>query len=83
MSVRAKFYCSEKGIFATAPGVGDSNSHSKIVLNPVMGNNEENKQFFKWTPSGNITLSVVNPAAAAQFEVGKEYYIDFTPAEKE
>ncbi|MDE2106306.1 MAG: hypothetical protein KGL39_54300 [Patescibacteria group bacterium] len=32
-------------------------------------------------PSADIRLNVVNPAASTQFEVGKEYYVDFTPAE--
>lgn len=32
------------------------------------------------TPYGEITLGVMNPAALAQFEQGKEYYVDFIPA---
>lgn len=80
MSVRAKFFCSQKGEVASAPGTSDHNKNVNIVLNPVNGKSEENEQFFKYTPSGRIEISVVNPSAAAQFEVGKEYYIDFTPA---
>lgn len=41
----------------------------------------ENGQFFKWTPVGQISLQIVNPDAAKAFEVGKEYYVDFTIAE--
>jgi len=42
---------------------------------------EENKKFGTHTPSGNIYLGIVNREAADQFEVGKAYYVDFTPAE--
>jgi len=40
----------------------------------------ENGKFFRWTPSGCITMGVVNEAASAQFVVGDEVYVDFTPA---
>ncbi len=55
-----------------------------IVLAPVYGNgdpNHENTKFWNATPSGEIRLGTVNAEAARQFELGKEYYIDFTPAE--
>jgi hypothetical protein len=42
--------------------------------------NSENGQFFKWTPSGNISLGVVNPAAAEQFVPGEEVYCYFVRA---
>ena len=54
-----------------------------IKLEPVMPGidpNHENAKFFQSTPSGLIQLRTVNEAAAKQFEVGKEYYVDFTPA---
>jgi len=41
----------------------------------------ENGKFFKYTPGGSVDLSIVNPAAAAAFEVGKEYFVDFTAAD--
>jgi hypothetical protein len=40
----------------------------------------ENGKFFHATPAGSIQLSTVNKEAAAQFEEGKSYYVDFTPA---
>lgn len=54
-----------------------------VVLSPVGGyhdNSPENKGFWKATPSGKVELGCVNLAAADSFELGKEYYIDFTPA---
>ncbi len=43
--------------------------------------NSENRRFWEATPSGEIRLGTVSPAAWEQFELGKEYYIDFSPAE--
>jgi hypothetical protein len=53
---------------------------STVRLSPVYDGCEENKQFFRWTPSGSISFGTVNAAAAKQFEAGKEFYVDFTPA---
>lgn len=48
---------------------------------PVTGEGApENKEFWKWTPSGEFRFSTINHEAAKQFEFGKEYYVDFTPA---
>lgn len=41
----------------------------------------EGQRFAKATPSGHIELQVENPAALDQFVAGKDYYVDFTPAE--
>lgn len=40
----------------------------------------ENKAFWDASPSGSIQLGVVNQEAWKHFELGKEYYLDFTPA---
>lgn len=42
---------------------------------PVMEGSEENKQFFKYTPGGQLHLHVINKQ---YFEQGKEYYLDIT-----
>jgi hypothetical protein len=39
----------------------------------------EDVRFQQATPSGTFTQLVDNPAALAQFELGKSYYVDFTP----
>ena len=55
-----------------------------VVLSPVHGNgdpNHENAKFWNATPSGRLELGTINPEAWEQFELGKEYYIDFTPAQ--
>jgi hypothetical protein len=68
--VRAKFVCSYK-----------NSSENDISLSPVYSGSEENKAFFSATPGGRIDLFIINPEVAKQFERGKEYYVDFTPAE--
>lgn len=74
MGVRAKFKCVSKD----EPYVqGDF----QVRLEPVVGGSAENDSFFKYTPSGNIQIGTVNPAAAEQFVVGKEYFVDFSVAE--
>jgi hypothetical protein len=75
--VRAKFRCEEK----SETGIQPCHVTSKLVLRPVVNGSDENEWFYAATPGGQIDLQVVNPAAAKQFEVGKTYYIDFTPAE--
>lgn len=68
MAVRAKFKCTE-------------NNGEHVELEAVTSGSEENGAFFKWTPYGKLSMGTVNENAVKQFEVGKEYYLDFTPAE--
>ena len=78
MSVRAKFKVDT--IERTLYG---SEELATIKLSPVYKNNDsnsENSQFWKWTPCGSIQLGTINEAVAKQFELGKEVYVDFTPA---
>lgn len=54
-----------------------------IKMSPVYPNgdeNHENTKFWQATPSGELRLGTVNAAAAAEFELGAEYYIDFSKA---
>lgn len=73
MSVRAKFKCD--GV-TKEPG----QDYATVTLSPVIDGSEENKKFWEYTPAGSISLSTTNKKAYEQFETGKEYYIDFTPA---
>ena len=72
MSVRAKFRCNEKN---------QSETGFALKFWPVTSGSAENDRFYQYTPGGELTMSTVNDEAAAQFEVGKEYYLDFTPAD--
>lgn len=51
-----------------------------VKLSAVSDGSEENKRFFKFTPNGQITIGLLTPEAWQQFELGKEYYVDFSPA---
>lgn len=79
MSVRAKF----KVISITITEHWDKTKGniSTIKLSPVISGSDKNKEFYAATPSGDITLGTINDSAASQFELGKEYYVDFTLSE--
>lgn len=74
MAVRAKFLVSEKKEHLS----GSSENTFTITMNPVTSGSPENDEFYKYTPGGTLILSTVNALAAAEFEVGVQYYLDFT-----
>lgn len=49
-----------------------------IKLVPAYG--EGNENWSKYTPQGEISMMITNPGAIKQFELGKAYFVDFTPA---
>lgn len=78
MSVRAKF----KVVAITRrPGWGGAKEVQTISLQPVSGDSAENKLFFAATPTGQIELGTVNADAVKTFDLGAEFYVDFTPAD--
>lgn len=82
MSVVAKFICNS--ITKSDHWEKEKGQLANVSLSAVMGesDNEENKKFFAATPSGNITLGTVNPAAYEQFEEGQYYYVTFEKVAK-
>lgn len=75
MPVRVKFE-----VTRIEPVGGESGTH--IYLLAVTEGSKENKSFFKYTPSGEISLLTINDEAAKEFgKVGDEFYVDFTKAE--
>jgi hypothetical protein len=92
MKVRAKFRCDRISHSIGSKSVTDDKGAVKwvptplrsVTLNPVYANSDpahENSKFWAATPSGTIELGTINEEAAAIFELGKEYYVDFTPAQ--
>lgn len=76
--VRAKFSCKK---IEPPFGYGeDEKGRFEILLTPVLSGSPENRDFYRWTPSGEIRLGVVTSKTANAFEVGRDYYVDFTPA---
>lgn len=69
---RCKFVCRDKKI--------DENG-ATIYMSPVTSGSKENDEFFRYTPAGEIRIGIVSLETARQFEEGKEYYIDISPAE--
>lgn len=47
---------------------------------PEDGSDEDNT-YAKFSPSGELTLTIANPALLGKIEPGKKFYLDFTPAD--
>ena len=54
----------------------------KIKLCMVYPNDDcpENQEYFEASPFGNFEITIQNPDAVKDIEVGKDYYVDITPA---
>ena len=75
MAVRGKFKLVESTQVDYNAGV------RKLKFQAVCNDGtEENAKFRKYTPSGEVSMTVDKPPASEQFEIGKQYYVDFTPA---
>ena len=72
-TVRAKFYCASK-IEQVYPKGAPVCSY---VFYPVTLGNGENKALFEAIPTGKLELASANDHL---FEIGKEYYLDFSPS---
>lgn len=70
--VRAKFECR---------AVTKEGDNSRVTLDAVIDGSPENERFFAATPGGDINLFVLSEETAGRFEVGKEYFVDFTAAD--
>lgn len=73
MVVRAKVTCN---------GVEGNKVTFDTVYEPDASRDTENARFTKATPWGKIEMGIDNPAALEQFKAGKQYYVDFTPADE-
>lgn len=62
------------------PGFVETKS---VRLQPVYGGDEDeaNKQWSKWTPSGELALTITNPAVFPDLVIGRTFFVDFTPVE--
>ena len=82
-TVRAKFFCKE----ITRTGWSDQGTptpSTAVVYKfaAVYSNkpDHENKAFWDATPTAELSMTITNPGGQI-FELGREYYLDFTPAE--
>jgi hypothetical protein len=64
---------------------GGTKTSENIYVNAVYSDdpNSENRQWSKWTPAFNLNMVINNPGAFGSLQQGKEYYIDFIPAEEQ
>lgn len=82
MSVVAKFYVTKKVLYASPEDTGEV-FFAPVYKSGTDGNAcTENHIFGKYTPSGELRMSIQNPAAFKQFRVGYAYLIHFEEAEK-
>jgi hypothetical protein len=72
-TVRAKFYCASKIELVHPKGA----PVCSYVFYLVASGNAENKAVFEASPAGKLELA---SADSKLFEIGKEYYLDFTPS---
>lgn len=77
-TVRAKFKVESYETRLSGSGP-DAQEIRSVKLSVVYGDSEENKKYFKWTPSGRIEMGMLGPEAWKAFELGKEMYVDFVP----
>jgi hypothetical protein len=76
-TIRAKFRCNAVEFYGDP---ADPNAGRNYTLSAVYDTSTpENERFTKATPWAELKMRVDNPAA--RFEVGKIYYLDFTPAD--
>ena len=64
---------------------GDAAEELKFSAVTEKAFNDEGKSddndFSKWTPSGELTMTVTNPDLIGKFQVGEKFYLEFTKAE--
>ena len=59
----------------------DGEEQQTVKMSPVSGNeSEENRKFWEATPTGKLEIGCAKAETAGLFELGREYYVDFTPA---
>lgn len=67
-------------------GVIVSETTDELTLYPVgpsqypSDGSDENNSYARWSPSGELKLTVSNPELFGKFRPGQEYYLDFTRA---
>jgi hypothetical protein len=71
--LKAKFKCQSVTSFQ-----GDQ---QQVQLMAITGTSEENKSYSLYTPVGNLSMNITNPAALGFFVPGTDYVLDITPAE--
>lgn len=53
-----------------------------VVLHPVYSEDGVNKQWSQWTPSGELRLTISNPAAQGRLREGEFFFVDLIPTDE-
>ena len=53
----------------------------EVKFSAVCSGSEENRSFSEATPTANLSMTITNKGAHGFFIAGKEYLLDFKPAE--
>lgn len=79
MDVQAKFRVTQKTEHSGLGGVASV----EVTLQAVYDADptSPNHSWSKYTPSGEVKMSITNPAAAEQLKTGKAYLLTFTEVE--
>jgi hypothetical protein len=75
MGTRAKFVCTQ-----VDKTYADQN-HVQVFLRAVYAG-DDNKEWSKYTPAGELQMTITNPNLIGFFEADKEYFLDITPAKE-
>lgn len=82
-TMRAKFRVTKVEGFGgtTTPPTSEGITMMAVSEKPfdADGNSEDNS-FAKWTPSGELKLTIQNPALFGKIKEGQKYYLDFSEA---
>lgn len=77
-TMRAKMQVASVERFATTEKLS-MHCVAKSGAYPEDGSDEDNT-FAKFSPSGNLTLTIANPNLIGKFTPGQKFYVDFTEA---
>ena len=82
MSVKAMFYVKEINHRATGQ---PEQVNVEVKLAAAFGSYlnglpEGNSDWSKWTPAGELSMTITNPAAVDQFDIGSVYRLTFDKA---
>lgn len=75
VTIRAKFVCELK---AHGP---ENQEEGSVTLRAVTQTDSEAEDYFRYTPWGEIKMGLLNASAFARFEVGRHYYVEFSPVQ--
>ena len=77
--MRAKFQVSKVERFAGTDRI-TCNAVCRSTPYPEDGSDEDNT-YAKFSPQGELTLTIANPVLLGKIEPGQKFYLDFTKAD--